>query len=136
MIPVDANTALQRHKWLAVAINKLRHKNSLPETSRNGFELEIPQQVADVAAGMCWALSPEEYEDLRMSTTEVLEFMEPDLRYEQHRFNSGILPKWIDVFLKQVQEGLYILVRAQALLIQVSVYFSFPSEASYIQAIC
>lgn len=100
MIPVDANTALQRHKWLAVAINKLRHKNSLPETSRNGFELEIPQQVADVAAGMCWALSPEEYEDLRMSTTEVLEFMEPDLRYEQHRFNSGILPKWIDFFFK------------------------------------
>ena len=96
MIPIDANTALQRHKWLAVAINELRHKNSLPETSRNCFELEIPQQVADVAAGMCWALCPEEYEDLRMST-EALELMEPDLPYEQHRFNSEILPKWIDV---------------------------------------
>lgn len=54
---------------------------------------EISQQIADVVAGMCWVLSPEEYEDLRMSTTEVLECMEPDLPYEQHRFNSEILPK-------------------------------------------
>ena len=74
-----------------------------------------------------------------MSTTEVLEFMEPDQRYEQHRFNCEILPKWIDFFfffLQQVQEEMYTLISAQALLIRVTVYFSFPSEASYIQAIC
>src|SRR5699024_3921367 len=56
------------------------------------------QQVADVAVGMCWVLSPEEYEDSRVSTTGVLECMEPDLPYEQHRFTSEILPKWINIF--------------------------------------
>ena len=90
---LDANAAFQRHKWLAVAINELRHKNSLPETSKNGLQLDIPQQVADIVAGMCWALSPEEYEDLRVSTTGVLECMGPNLPYEQHRFNAEMLPR-------------------------------------------
>lgn len=84
--PGEDNDALRRHKWLAVLINKLSRKiNNYEVPSDTLDELNIPRQIADIAVGMCWALSPDEYEDIRVSTMQALENGHDD-SHEQHKY--------------------------------------------------
>lgn len=85
--PGEDDALLRRHKWLAVLINELSRKSN---KSEDILELNIPRQIADVALGMCWASSPDEYEDMRASVVQVL--------HEQHKHIAETLPSWIDEF--------------------------------------
>lgn len=96
--PGENDNALQRHKWLAVMINELWRQSNNSEVPMNRFELNIPQQVADVAVGMCWALSPEEYEDMRVSTTQILESNGHSPCHGQHKYILENLSSWIEDF--------------------------------------
>lgn len=96
--PGEDNDALRRHKWLAVLINELSRKiNNYEVPSDTLDELNIPRQIADIAVGMCWALSPDEYEDIRVSTMQALENGHDD-SHEQHKYIAEALPSWIDEF--------------------------------------
>lgn len=85
----ENETALRHHKWLAVLLNEL---------SRCSLELNISEQVKFAVAGMCWALSPEEYEDLRAAATQDLNSHGRDLSHEQQTYIRDNLRSWIAKF--------------------------------------
>ena len=85
-LPSNDETALQRHRWLAVLLNQL---------SRSSLKLNISEQVKFAVAGMCWALSPEEYEDLRAAAIKHLNAHGPDLSHEQQKYIRDNLRSWI-----------------------------------------
>lgn len=68
------------------------------ELSRSSLELNISEQVAFAVVGMCWTLSPEEYEDLRAAAIQHLNSHGRDLSHEQQMYIRDNLRSWIAEF--------------------------------------